>query len=86
MHPTPLRGPEIVAILKAEFVRVPSRSISASRLNGNPLAGALMHRRHTYAIINEKDYERRITTSEGMVYLASTRRMLHWLDRHHKPT
>ena len=33
-----------------------------------------------------KDYERRMTSSEGMVYLASTRRMLRWLDRHHKPT
>jgi len=33
-----------------------------------------------------KDYERRMNTSEGMVYLASTRRMLRWLDRHHKPT
>jgi len=33
-----------------------------------------------------KDYERQMTTSEGMVYLASTRRMLRWLDRHHKPT
>jgi putative transposase len=33
-----------------------------------------------------KDYERRMSTSEGMVYLASTRRMLQWLDRHHKPT
>jgi len=33
-----------------------------------------------------KDYERRTSTSEGMVYLASMRRMLRWLDRHHKPT
>ncbi len=33
-----------------------------------------------------KDYERRMATSEGMVYLASTRRMLRWLDRHRKPT
>jgi putative transposase len=32
-----------------------------------------------------KDYERRMTSSEGMVYLASTRRMLRWLDHHHKP-
>jgi putative transposase len=33
-----------------------------------------------------KDYERRTTTSEGMVYLASMRRMLRWLDHHHKPS
>ncbi len=33
-----------------------------------------------------KDYERRTSTSEGMVYLASMRRMLRWLDRHHKPS
>jgi len=33
-----------------------------------------------------KDYERRTNTSEGMVYLASMRRMLRWLDQHHKPT
>ena len=33
-----------------------------------------------------KDYERRTEVSEGMMYLASTRRMLRWLDRHHKPT
>ena len=33
-----------------------------------------------------KDYERREDVSEGMVYLASIRRMLRWLDRHHKPT
>jgi putative transposase len=33
-----------------------------------------------------KDYERQTKTSEGMVYLASIRRMLRWLDRHHKPT
>jgi putative transposase len=33
-----------------------------------------------------KDYERRTDVSEGMVYLASIRRMLRWLDRHHKPT
>ena len=33
-----------------------------------------------------KDYERRTEVSEGMVYLASIRRMLRWLDRHHKPT
>jgi putative transposase len=32
-----------------------------------------------------KDYERRTTTSEGMVYLASIRRMLRWLDHHRKP-
>jgi putative transposase len=32
-----------------------------------------------------KDYERRIDVSEGMVYLASIRRMLHWLDCHHLP-
>jgi putative transposase len=32
-----------------------------------------------------KDYERRTEVSEGMVYLASIRRMLRWLDRHHKP-
>lgn len=30
-----------------------------------------------------KDYERRTHTSEGMLYLASTRRMLRWLDHHH---
>ena len=30
-----------------------------------------------------KDYERRTDVSEGMVYLASIRRMLRWLDRHH---
>jgi hypothetical protein len=24
--------------------------------------------------------------SEGMVYIASIRRMLRWLDRHHNPT
>jgi putative transposase len=33
-----------------------------------------------------KDYERRTDVSEGMVYLASIRRMLRWLDRHHNPT
>lgn len=33
-----------------------------------------------------KDYERRTDVSEGMVYLASIRRMLRWLDRHHLPT
>src|SRR6476620_10847904 len=33
-----------------------------------------------------KDYERRTTTSEGMVYLASIRRMLRWLDHHRKPS
>ncbi len=33
-----------------------------------------------------KDYERRTDVSEGMVYIASIRRMLRWLDRHHKPT
>jgi putative transposase len=33
-----------------------------------------------------KDYERREDVSEGMVYLASSRRMLRWLDRRHKPT
>ncbi len=33
-----------------------------------------------------KDYERRMSTSEGMVYLASTRRMWRWLNHHHKPT
>ena len=33
-----------------------------------------------------KDYERRTDVSEGMVYLASIRRMLRWLDRYHKPT
>jgi putative transposase len=33
-----------------------------------------------------KDYERREETSAGMVYLASTRRMLRWLDHHHSPT
>jgi putative transposase len=32
-----------------------------------------------------KDYERRTDVSEGMVYLASIRRMLRWLD-HRKPT
>ena|SRR2546423_8995047 len=32
-----------------------------------------------------KDYERRMEVSEAMVYLASIRRMLRWLDRHHKP-
>ena len=33
-----------------------------------------------------KDYERRVDVSEGMVYIASIRRMLRWLDRHHNPT
>jgi putative transposase len=33
-----------------------------------------------------KDYERQTKTSEGMVYLASIRRMLRWLDRHRKPS
>lgn len=33
-----------------------------------------------------KDYERRTTTSEGMVYLASIRRMLRWLDHQRKPS
>jgi putative transposase len=33
-----------------------------------------------------KDYERRMDVSEGMVYLASIRRMLRWLDRHRKPS
>jgi putative transposase len=33
-----------------------------------------------------KDYERRTDVSEGMVYLASIRRMLRWLDCHHNPT
>jgi putative transposase len=33
-----------------------------------------------------KDYERRTDSSETMVYLASIRRMLRWLDHHHKPT
>jgi putative transposase len=33
-----------------------------------------------------KDYERRTDVSEGMVYLASIRRMLCWFDHHHKPT
>jgi putative transposase len=33
-----------------------------------------------------KDYERRTDVSEGMVYFASIRRMLRWLDRHHLPT
>ena len=33
-----------------------------------------------------KDYERRTSTSEGMVYLASIRRMLRWLDHRHKPS
>jgi putative transposase len=33
-----------------------------------------------------KDYERRTDVSEGMIYLASIRRMLRWLDHHHKPT
>ena len=33
-----------------------------------------------------KDYERLTNTSEGMVYLASMRRMLRWLDHHHKPS
>jgi putative transposase len=32
-----------------------------------------------------KDYERRTDVSEGMVYLAYIRRMVCWLDRHHKP-
>jgi transposase len=32
-----------------------------------------------------KDYERRTDVSEGMVYLASIRRMLRWLDCHHLP-
>jgi len=32
-----------------------------------------------------KDYERLPTTSEAMVYLASIRRMLRWLDHHRKP-
>src|SRR4029079_16495483 len=32
-----------------------------------------------------KDYERREDVSEGMVYLASIRRMLRWLDCHHLP-
>lgn len=32
-----------------------------------------------------KDYERRTDVSEGMVYLASIRRMLRWLDHHHNP-
>jgi putative transposase len=33
-----------------------------------------------------KDYEQQAKTSESMVYLASIRRMLRWLDRHHKPS
>lgn len=33
-----------------------------------------------------KDYERRTDVSEGMVQLASIRRMLRWLDRHRKPS
>ncbi len=33
-----------------------------------------------------KDYERQTKTSEGMVCLASIRRMLRWLDRHRKPS
>jgi transposase len=33
-----------------------------------------------------KDYERRVDVSEGMVYIASIRRMLRWLDRYHNPT
>ena len=33
-----------------------------------------------------KDYERREDVSEGMVYLASIRRMLRWLDCHHLST
>jgi putative transposase len=32
-----------------------------------------------------KDYERRTDVSEGMVYLASIRRMLRWLDCNHLP-
>ena len=31
-----------------------------------------------------KDYERRNETSEAMIYLASSRRMLRWLDRYHR--
>jgi transposase len=33
-----------------------------------------------------RDYERRADVSEAMVYVASMRRMLRWLDRHHNPT
>jgi putative transposase len=33
-----------------------------------------------------KDYERQTKTSEGMIYLASIRRMLRWLDHHRKPS
>ena len=35
---TPLRGPEIGAILNAGIGRLPSRSIGAAQLSGNPLA------------------------------------------------
>ena len=38
MHPTPLRGPKIGAILKVGFTRQFARSISAARVMGNPLA------------------------------------------------
>jgi hypothetical protein len=33
-----------------------------------------------------KDYERQADVSEGMVYIASIRRMLRWLDCDHNPT
>ncbi len=39
VQPTPLRGPKIVAILKAVFIRRLSRSIWAARLTRNPLGG-----------------------------------------------
>jgi hypothetical protein len=37
MHPTPLRGPKIVAILKVGFIRQLSRFIGAARVMGKPL-------------------------------------------------
>jgi hypothetical protein len=54
MHPMPLRGPKIAAILKAAFTQLFSRSIGAARVMGNPFSGEwateFSHRRLSFIL------------------------------------
>src|SRR5689334_16157289 len=62
MHPTPLRGPKIAAILKVGFTRQFARSISAARVMGNPLGGNA-----SKLVLFERDILRRLPRS-GLFY------------------